>query len=143
VRYISKKQREEIKQKFDGLCAYSGTRLEDDWQIDHVKPLVRNRFDNTPMFPDADYAENLIPCQKIINHYKRSLDLERFRRLLCGLHKRIDKPKNPKTEKSKRKKAYLNKVASYFKITPENPFDGIFYFERVTLKDSSQYQCSK
>lgn len=130
--YISKKQREEIKQKFDGLCAYSGTPLEDDWQVEHIKPLVRNWFDGTSMFPDAHRDENLVPVQKIINHYKGSLDLETFRTwFLGGLHERLDKPKNPRTEKSKRKKEYLNKVASYFGITPTKPFDGIFYFESV------------
>jgi hypothetical protein len=40
--YISKKDRELIKGKFNGKCAYSGTDLEDDWQVEHVKPVVRN-----------------------------------------------------------------------------------------------------
>ncbi|HQU96708.1 MAG TPA: hypothetical protein PLU58_12030 [Saprospiraceae bacterium] len=41
--YISKKQREEIKQKFDGLCAYSGTPLEDDWQVELIKRFEASR----------------------------------------------------------------------------------------------------
>ncbi len=130
--YISKKQREEIKQKFGGLCGYSGTPLEDDWQVDHIKPLVRSWLDGTPMFPSAHYEDNLIPCQKLVNHYKGSLDLETFRMRLLSLHKRMDKPKNPKTDKSKRRKEYLNKVASYFGITPTKPFSGTFYFESVS-----------
>ena len=130
--HISKIQREKIKQKFNGLCAYSGTPLEDDWQIDHVSPLVRNWVDGNIKFPEAHCDENLFPCQKIINHYKGSLDLYLFRDLfLGGLHLRMDKPKNPKTEKSRRKKEYLNKVASYFGITPTKPFSGIFYFETI------------
>ena len=132
--YISKKKREEIKNKFDGLCAYSGTPLEDDWQVEHIKPIVRNRYDGTCNFPDAHCDENLVPVQKIINHYKGSLDLETFRTwFLGGLHKRLDRPKNPRSEKSKRKKEYSNKVASYFGITTEKPFDGKFYFEKLTL----------
>jgi 5-methylcytosine-specific restriction endonuclease McrA len=131
VGYISKVQRDQIKQKFGGLCAYSGTPLEDDWQVDHIKPIVRDWFDGAARFPDAHCDANLIPCQKIINHYKGSLDLETFRTwFMGGLHERMDKPKNPRTEKSKRKKEYLNKVASYFEITPTKPFDGIFYFEK-------------
>jgi len=39
--YISKKNRELIKMKFGGKCAYSGTELEPDWQIEHIKPVVR------------------------------------------------------------------------------------------------------
>lgn len=129
-------KREKIKQKYNGLCAYSGTPLEEDWQIEHVKPLLRNKEKNTMENPDADCFENMIPVQKIINHYKGSLDLETFRNwFLGGLHHRLDKPKNPKTEKSKKKKEYLNRVASYFGITPENKFSGIFYFETLETLD--------
>jgi len=129
--YISKKQREKIKQKFDGLCAYSGTKLEDDWQIDHIIPVRRNP-DKSLQPTELDCEENLVPVQKLINHYKHSLDLETFRNWhLKGLHNRLGKlPKNPKTEKSKRKIEYLNKIASYFKITPTKPFSGTFYFEK-------------
>ena len=132
--YISKKQREKIKQKFDGLCAYSGTPLKDDWQVDHVKPLVRNWFDGTTMFPEAHCDENLVPCQKIINHYKGSLDLETFRTwYLAGLHERLKKlPKNPKVEKSQKKKAYLFEVASLFGISEDTPYSGKFYFETLS-----------
>lgn len=133
VGYISKKQREEIRQKFDGLCAYSGTPLEDDWQVDHVKPIIRNWWDGTCNFEKHDTIENMVPCQKIINHYKGSLSLEEFRNwYLGGLHKRLEKlPKNPRTEKGQKRKDYLLKVAEYFGITPTRPFDGIFYFESV------------
>jgi hypothetical protein len=138
---ISKKKRIEIRDKFDGLCAYSGTPLEDDWQIDHVKPIIRNWLDGTSMFPEEHCEENFFPSQNIINHYKGSLPLELFRTwFLGGLHLRIDKPKNPKTEKSKRKKEYLNKVASYFGITPTKPFSGVFYFETIEKKGINQKQ---
>lgn len=127
-------RRERIYNKFDGKCAYSGTPLECDWQIDHVKPIVRNLWDGTCVFGELDKEENMFPVQKIINHYKHSLSLEEFRTwYLGGLHRRLKKlPKNPKTERSIKKKEYLLKVASYFDITPENPFCGQFYFE--TLK---------
>lgn len=77
-------RRERIYNKFGGLCAYSGTPLEPDWQIDHVIPVVRNWWDGTKMFPDADSEENLVPTQKIINHYKGSLSLELFRTWFLG-----------------------------------------------------------
>jgi len=131
IMYISKKNREIIKQKFGGRCAYSGTILEDDWQVDHVEPLIRNWWNNTAENSDAHNIDNMFPVQKIINHYKGSLDLETFRTwFLGGLHNRINKPKNPRTEKSIKRKEYINKVASYFDITEEKPFDGLFYFEK-------------
>ena len=83
-------------QSLQCLCN-SGTKLEDDWQIDHVKPVGRNWWTNTAMFEENDTFENMFPVQKIINHYKGSLDLETFRTwYLAGLHKRLKKlPKNP------------------------------------------------
>jgi hypothetical protein len=85
------------------------------------------------LFPKSDTEVNLYPCQKIINHYKGSSSLEELRTwLLGGLHTRLKKiPKNPKTEKSARKKEYILKVASYFGITPDKPFTGILYFETL------------
>lgn len=131
--YISKKKREQIKNKFGGLCAYSGTPLEDDWQCDHVRPVVRNWWGNDCVSPDAHNDDNLFPVQKIINHYKGSLDLETFRNwFLGGLHERLAKlPKTPRTEKSIKRIQYLRKVAGYFGITEDKPFSGKFYFETI------------
>ena len=129
--YISKKNREIIKQKFNGLCAYSGTPLEDDWEIDHIKPQFYYKLGIEK--GNKDDMSNLIPTQKLINHYKRGLSLEEFRTwYLGGLHKRLAKlPKNPRTEKSKKRNEYMWKIANYFGITENKPFDGVFYFECI------------
>jgi len=131
--YISKKDREIIRLKFGGKCAYSGTKLEPDWQVDHVEPLIRNWWTNTAMNEKAHNIENMFPVQKVVNHYKGSLDLETFRTwLLGGLHERLKKlPKNPQTEKSKKHKENMLKIAGYFDITPDKPFCGKFYFEKL------------
>jgi len=104
--------------------------LESDWQVDHVVPKHWCYF----IKKNPDDIQNLVPCQKIINHYKRALSVERFKlSWLGGLHKRLAKlPKNPRTEKSKKHILYMLKVASYFGITKDKPFSGTFYFE--TLK---------
>jgi len=131
--YISKKNREIIKQKFGGKCAYTGTDLLPDWQVDHVSPVMRNWWTNTAMMENNHNIDNMVPCQKIVNHYKGSLDLETFRNwFLGGLHERLKKlPKNPKVEKSHKKKAYLLEVARLFDIQPDKPFSGVFYFETL------------
>ncbi len=123
------KRRDRIKNKFGGLCAYSGTPLGEDWQVDYVRPV--RRMWGVMLFPEDDCEENMVPCQKIINHYKHSCDLWTFRNLLLGgMHERLKKlPKNPRTEKSRKRKEYLLSVAGHFGITPENPFSGVFYFE--------------
>jgi len=126
------KKRDRIYQKYNGLCAYSGTPLEDDWQIEHINPVIRNWWTNTKIFPNNDSEENMVPVQKIINHYKHSLDLEGYRKLLSGLHIRLKKvAKNPYTEKGEKRKRYILKVAGYFGITEDKPFSGKFYFETI------------
>lgn len=126
-------KRERIYNKFGGLCAYSGTPLEADWQIDHVEPIRRNLSGNGCLIPENENDKNLVPCQKIINHYKGSLFLSEFRKYrMEGLHERVKKlPKNPRTEKGQRRKDYILKVAGYFEITEDGPFSGKFYFETV------------
>ena len=131
--YISKKNREIIKKKFGGKCAYTGTDLLPDWQVDHVSPVIRNWWTSTALFEQCHAIENMVPAQKIVNHYKGSLDLETFRNwFLGGLHERLKKlPKNPKVEKSIKKKAYLLEIARLFDIRPDKPFSGVFYFETL------------
>ena len=68
--YISKKEREIVKNKFGGKCAYTGTELKDDWQVDHIKPVVRNWFSKGAVFEKEHHIDNMFPCQKIVNHYK-------------------------------------------------------------------------
>lgn len=53
-------KRERIYNKFGGLCAYSGTPLEDDWQIEHIDPVIRN-WEGTMLFKEADKEANMVP----------------------------------------------------------------------------------
>lgn len=129
---ISKKLREQVKQKYNGLCAYSGTPLENDWQVEHIKPKFHFEYGIEQGNPDN--IDNLVPVQKLINHYKRALDLEKFRNDWLGkMHIRLARlPKNPRTEKSKKRIKYMRTIAGYFGITPDKPFGKVFYFETLT-----------
>lgn len=120
---MKKSLRLEVYNKFNGRCAYCGLPLEDDWQVDHLTPKRNGGTDD---------ISNLLPCLKMLNHYKRALPLEMFRvDWLGGLHKRLPKlPKNPRTENGRRRKEYMLKIAKCFNITPEKPFGGQFYFEK-------------
>ena len=57
---MTKKQRKQIFDKYDGKCAYSGTPLEPDWQADHVKPIIRNWINGKPRFENDDNLEKSI-----------------------------------------------------------------------------------
>ena len=124
------KKRERIKAKFDCLCAYSGTPLEDDWQIDHVVAVVRHPFTGEMLNPKADNESNLVPCQRAINLYKHSTDIETFRTFLLGeLHNRLKR--YPRSGKGLQRRLRMEKIADYFGITEDKPFSGVFYFETI------------
>jgi hypothetical protein len=129
--YISKKDREIVRNMLDGKCAYTGTELLPDWQVDHVSAVRRNWWlNNSAMFEANHNLENMLPAQRIINHYKHSMDLEQFRDFMKDFHIRISKlPKNPKIVKSIKRKAYMLEIARLFNITPDKGFSGLFYFE--------------
>ena len=118
----SKIDRQEVYNKYNGKCAYSGTDLKDDWQVDHIVPIVHGGTND---------IDNLMPVQRIVNHYKRALTLKNFREwYLGGLHERLAKlPKNPRSENGIKKKQYLLDIAELFGIT-----DGMFYFEKIKDK---------
>lgn len=141
--YISKKDREIIKNKFDNKCAYSGTPLEDDWQVDHIIPIIR--YKKKVINPQYHTIDNMVPTQKIINNYKRDLNLESFRNWYLGeLHLRLKKlPKNPKSPNTIKRKNYLLKIAELFNIEENKPFNKIFYFETLNTMNKQALQFKK
>lgn len=117
------KKRDVIYNKFGGLCAYTGKPLGDDWQIDHKWPKCGGGNDD---------IENLFPAIKIINHYKRSHNVESFRLSMLSFHKRLSKlPKKTKVNRTIRRIEYMNTIARLFDITIDKPFSGKFYFETI------------
>ena len=61
------------------------------------------------------------------------MNLELFREFMTDFHIRISKlPKNPKTEKSIKRKAYMLEIAKLFNITTDKAFSGKFYFETLS-----------
>jgi hypothetical protein len=129
---MTKKARQQVYDKFIGLCAYTGKPLGNDWQVDHIEPYFYSR-----MFQrDPNRTENLFPALRIVNHYKRCNNLESFRMYMLSFHKRLAKlPKEPRVEKSAKRKEYMLKVADAFGIAADKPFSGVFYFETITPKE--------
>jgi hypothetical protein len=126
---LSKSKREQIKQKYSGLCAYTGKPLQDDWQVDHMESVFWHNYTGKE---NKDRDDNMIPTCRIINHYKRALTLEQFRDRITTLHQRLAKlPVNPVSPVSIRRKKYLLEVAELFGITKDKPFRGVFFFEQM------------
>jgi hypothetical protein len=132
--------REKVYAKYNGLCAYTGKPLGDDWQEDHIVPLWLN---------GSNSIDNRLPALRIVNHYKRGLDLEGFRKYMTGTEyvfaaggtkcrqksfiermKGYLKKDGTVRKDQESRYEYMKKVAAAFDISEDRPFDGIFFFER-------------
>lgn len=87
----SKKQRDELRQKYGGHCAYCGVRL-DKMQADHLLPCVRITRDchGRPLpaaeckmyHPERNVMSNMMPACPGCNHHKGGQLLEVWRDIL-------------------------------------------------------------
>ena len=100
---LKKELRIKIHKRFNGHCAYCGQEIElKDMQIDHIIPqrnfetCIKNNF-RVPVFlshltlDDLNHDDNLLPTCRVCNNWKRSLDLELFRRELSEQIDRLNK----------------------------------------------------
>ena len=72
---LTKKQREEVYNKYDKHCAYCGCDLEyKDMQVDHFAPVY--------LFGDNTNISNLMPSCRQCNFRKNTLTIEKFRKEL-------------------------------------------------------------
>lgn len=87
---ISKKQREALKIKFGGCCAYCGIDLGDKWHVDHIEAVKRDLIHvgggklitGEMTRPHLDTIENMNPACIPCNTNKSSMSLEGWRRTL-------------------------------------------------------------
>jgi len=87
----SKRQKEALRQKFGGKCAYCGCDLK-DMHCDHLEPVVRLHTDqwNNPLpaaekrllKPERNVVSNMMPACKGCNLHKGGYPLEYWRGIL-------------------------------------------------------------
>lgn len=136
---MTKKQRQALYDKHNGTCYYTGKPLDDTWQVDHVWPRSHviwyqsaETIRSWGLPPGPNDTTNLVPCLRIVNHYKRCKDVEEFRDFMSRFHIRLGKlPKKTRVTRTERRVLYMLKVAEAFDITPDKPFSGKFYFETL------------
>lgn len=122
---FSKIMRGKVHKKYDGHCGYCGCEIMlKDMQVDHMNPKCLKSL-NMSMFEGVltdmtDDISNLMPTCRRCNHYKRADTVENFRRSMKTLHERL-------------MKNYINKVAVDYGIMEIKPFNGVFYFETLSL----------
>lgn len=124
---LTKAQREQLKQKFGGHCAYCGCVLGNKWHADHFKPVVRiggfvkGKFVLTGelQYPENDTYENLVPACAKCNNRKGGGDVEGFRTDLNTMVQRLnDHPRFGMYQHAKR-----------FGRIHDNPEPVVFFFE--------------
>ena len=116
---LTKKERQEVYEKYDGKCAYCGRELKKGWHADHIKPVERHIITKKMLRADRDVIENINPCCPSCNIHKHSDDLEEFRR-------RIEYHIEAMNKRSTQYK-FLKK----FGLIEETGEKVVFYFEKV------------
>jgi 5-methylcytosine-specific restriction endonuclease McrA len=82
---LSKSQREVLRNKYAGRCAYCGELLGVRWHADHVEPVLRQWWvkGSPPMDrPERDTFGNLMPACAPCNIDKHAMSLEEWRKKL-------------------------------------------------------------
>ena len=87
---LNKKQREALKMKFGGHCAYCGELLSDKWHADHIEAVKRDiihvgggkLISGEMTRPHLDTIENMNPACVPCNTNKSSMTLKHWRSVL-------------------------------------------------------------
>lgn len=131
---LTKPQREALRVKYDGLCAYCGNPLGDRWHADHIEPVerqletvvkdgVRSLRTTADVYrPERDAIENLNPACAPCNIDKHTLSLEQWRDLMQRSHEVIH-----------RDSGTYRRMKRYGLIV-EDRTPIVFHFERVAAR---------
>lgn len=127
---LTKPQREQVRLKYDGNCAYCGCNLPNNWHADHIEPIRRGTrwvasciddrsriYEDFMEHPDRDCIENLAPACPSCNTNKHQMSVEQFR-----LHIKM-------FVKSLNNYSVQYKIAKRYGLVQENDIEVKFYFE--------------
>jgi 5-methylcytosine-specific restriction endonuclease McrA len=81
---LTKQQREALRAKYEGRCAYCGEQLGDRWHADHLEPVRREwwKKEGGMERPENDHLANLMPACAPCNIDKHAMSLEEWRKKL-------------------------------------------------------------
>lgn len=138
---LSKKQREKLRMKFGGRCAYCGCELpERGWHADHVEAVHRKleideeerakgrwklKQTGESFRPENDTLENMFPACAPCNLFKSVFDLEEFRRQIA-------------LQTGRALKSSVNfRTAERFGQVQITPSPIVFWFEKYQREDAA------
>ena len=119
-------QRECVRLKYGGRCAYCGNKLGSKWHADHLEAVQRaGRWvfgkyvtDGTMHRPEHDHLDNMMPACIPCNIHKSDFKLESWRKYLEQSAERL------------RNNYSTYRHALRFGLVAEAPPKVTFYFER-------------
>ncbi len=87
---LTKSQREDLRNMFDGRCAYCGCPLGEKWHADHVVAVRRDGYYESGKWklngkmerPENDQLRNLFPACIACNLLKSTTSVEDFRKTI-------------------------------------------------------------
>lgn len=142
---LNRAQREQIRKKFGGRCAYCGRMLPyKGWHVDHVKAIKRvtymawNGIERPcgvkagAQRPENECGENLFPACAPCNMDKRANSLEKWRKLIIA-RLRVSFPQ----WETSRRNAIL--CAERFGISPRARKPPVFWFEEYKTMKAKGY----
>jgi 5-methylcytosine-specific restriction endonuclease McrA len=114
---MKKSDREVVRQKYNGKCAYCGCELPPRWHVDHIEPVIRCPLSGEMEKPEHDHIENFNPSCPSCNINKHSMSIEQFRNMI-GMY-----------VKSLNKYSVQYKMAKKYGLIQETGAEVKFYFE--------------
>lgn len=77
---LTKTQRQTVKNRFGGRCAYCGGELGDRFHADHTEAVYRDAYYPAGMWkPENDVLEKIFPACVPCNLFKSVFSIEQFR----------------------------------------------------------------
>ena len=130
----TKKQREQLRQMFDGKCAYCGCEL-DQMHADHLEPCVRITTDiwGKPLpaserymvKPERNTVANMMPACVACNLHKGGYKLHQWRDLI------------ERSAQIARRSTSTFKAGERFGVITVTERPVIFYFERILQEQNN------
>jgi 5-methylcytosine-specific restriction endonuclease McrA len=130
----SRKQREALRQKFGGRCAYCGCDLSGGLHCDHMEPVIRytpSVWDPSApkgvqmVKPERNTVSNMMPACKACNLHKGGYSLESWRTYL------------QRSAEIVRKQTSTFRAGERFGVITVSDAPIVFYFERQAASQSA------
>ena len=117
---LKKAEREQVRMKYSGRCAYCGNELGQRWHADHFEPVIRLPDDRVAEQLQNHNLTNMMPTCAPCNLSKSRMQLEDWRRWLAG-HVNSLNQYHP-----------IYRLAKAYGLIAETGAEVVFHFEKVS-----------